>query len=190
MGVGSSRNRCFRQVGTWFHRIPGCLGTFRIITFENLEKWYLSSCSCYKSPSRTWKWKHGYTQHHQMLELSAQVIQYLIEYGKPWKSSHKYDNIFRYIYTILFPTLVWIVVWLMLHIISLHQEADACHGEACFDDESEGQHMRPLDARTGVFRGFQEIRHNDASKKQLGRDLKWYFPRNGNKTESPQSCFE
>ena len=34
----------------------------------------------------------------------------------------------------------------MLHIISFHQEADACHGEACFDDENEGQHMRPLDA--------------------------------------------
>ena len=54
----------------------------------------------------------------------------------------------------------------MLHIISFDQEADACNGEACFDDENEGQHMRPLDALaalTWVRRGSQEIFHNDAA---------------------------
>ena len=84
--------------------------------------------------------------------------------------NHEKSLIIIFIDAILFPTLVWIVELLMLHIISLHQEADACHGEACFDDESEGQHMRPLDARTAltwVQRGFQEIPHNDPSKKQL-----------------------
>ena len=81
-----------------------------------------------------------------------------------------HDKSLIFIDAILFPTLVWIVELFMLHITSHHQEADACHGEACFDDESEGQHMRPLDARTAltwVQRGFQEIPHNDASKKQF-----------------------